>query len=753
MVRTRWGLGRSLLVALGVVTLPAATGLGCGFAGGSDAEGRGPGSVFPDPAGQTSQALRAQLKPMRDCDEAEAFARQSAIRSMNKALDANLKSLDEQELRAIEYGEKNGFRNGYGCYAYGGYGVDDAQASNAGAAGGGGSTGGAAPPPSSAERAGEASGTNNQVAGVDEADFLKNDGKYLYAVTHGALRIVDAWPAAQAHEVSVTALPGTPKKLFVNGDRALVYVSVPRSTGSSSGSSGAYVGYGGGECTYGYDCDFSGDGTATKILVFDIANRAAPAKVREVDLSGSLIAARRVGSGVHTVVATPPIAFRGVETWPTIPSGCDGEGREAIQSYYAKLRKAYGKLRLKNALTIATTPIRDLFPSIKEGGQELIATCNGYYRSSATDGASFATVLSVDMVNDGPIVSATVVSKAGAVYASASGLYMAVPHKNENGGWYYGMEAEPEASTIHRFSIGENPLFTAYEASGIVKGHVLNQFAMDEHDGRLRIATTSGHVPDPAVHSTVAILEKSGDALNQVGAVDHIAPTEDIRSVRFDGDRGFIVTFKKTDPLFVLDLATPTAPAILGELKIPGFSTYMHMMDPTHLLTIGYDADDHGSFAYFDGVLLQIFDVTNPSNPTLAHKQVIGTRGSSSEALTNHLAFTYMPSKHLLAVPMTICEGGGDGSYGTNMTFSGLLVYDVTTGTGFSERGRVSHPPKSGNGQYNNAACSNWWTNASSEVRRSVIFDDVIFSVSDEVIKASSLNALTTPLATVSLGP
>jgi hypothetical protein len=214
-----------------------------------------------------------------------------------------------------------------------------------------------------------------------------------------------------------------------------------------------------------------------------------------------------------------------------------------------------------------------------------------------------------------------------------------------------------------------------------------------------------------------------------VGVVDRLAPTEDIRSVRFDGDRGYIVTFKKTDPLFVLGLSDPTAPRVEAELKIPGFSTYMHRLDEGHLLTIGYDADDMGSFAYFDGVLLQIFDVRDAQNPVLAHREVIGTRGSSSEALTNHLAFNYFAPRGLLLLPMTVCEGGGNGAYGSTMTFSGLMVYGVSTGAGFSSLGRVAHPPAS------NATCWNWWTNASSEVRRSIVMDDYVFSISDSRIR------------------
>jgi hypothetical protein len=269
---------------------------------------------------------------------------------------------------------------------------------------------------------------------------------------------------------------------------------------------------------------------------------------------------------------------------------------------------------------------------------------------------------------------------------------------------------------------------------------------MDEHEGHFRIATSNGHVPSPDVHSTLTVLQQVGTVLMEVGKVDNLAPKEDIRSVRFSGDRGFIVTFKKTDPLFVIDLARPAYPRVLAELKIPGFSTYMHMMDETHLLTIGYDADDQGSFAWFTGIMLQIFDVSDPQNPLLAHKEVIGTRGSSSAALNNHLAFNYFAPKNLLALPMTVCEGSsGGGSYGTQMTFSGLMVYDVTAGAGFTLRGKVPHPTGS------DITCSNWWTNAESQVERSIIMDDYVFSVSRELIKVNSLNDLATDLASLQI--
>jgi hypothetical protein len=304
-------------------------------------------------------------------------------------------------------------------------------------------------------------------------------------------------------------------------------------------------------------------------------------------------------------------------------------------------------------------------------------------------------------------------------------------------------ETTPETTAVHRFAI--DAAGASYRGSGLVKGRVLNQFAMDEHQGNLRIATTTGQLPADEVHSTLTVLSPSDGGLRTVGVIDGLAPREDIRSVRFDGERGFIVTFEKTDPLFVLDLRDPRRPRVLGELKVPGFSTYMHPMDAGHLLTIGYDAADQGGFAFFSGVLLQIFDVSEPRWPRLDHREVIGTRGTSSEALTDHLAFTYFAPRQLLALPMSVCEGGdpNQGLYGATMTFSGLMVYDVTAAAGFKLRGKISHAAAATD------ACWSWWTEATSTVKRSIVMDDHVFSVTGAEIKVASLDDLSAVLATV----
>jgi hypothetical protein len=304
-----------------------------------------------------------------------------------------------------------------------------------------------------------------------------------------------------------------------------------------------------------------------------------------------------------------------------------------------------------------------------------------------------------------------------------------------------------EQSSIHKFAL--EGVDTRYLGSALIRGHVLNQFSMDEREAVLRVATSSGWVPDPAVSSNVITLAERNGQLSIVGQLNGLAPDEDIRSVRFDGARGFLVTFKKTDPLFVIDLSQPAAPKVLGELKIPGFSTYMHPLDADHVLAVALDADDQGSFAYFNGIQLQIFDVTQLGAPRLMHKTVIGTRGSTSDGLTNHLAFNYFASKGLLALPMTVCDGGGQGSFGDVLSFSGLMVFDVSLASGIVERGRMPFVSPASAAQV--SSCNAWWTQGGSEVKRSIFMDDYAIGISDTRYKVAPLTKLGTALASLPL--
>jgi len=673
-------------------------------------------SCSEEPGVRQAISTLASLEPVEGCDALLLSLKERAVKDMEERVDKNLENV----------------LDGYYCWDYrGGYlGVEGGDVDYDAAE---------APSANDGQSASEYSETNTQVAGVDEADFIKNDGGHIYILADGKFKVIDAWPPEEARVIGSFPIEGEPTKLFVNEGRAMIY--------SALGSDGSN--YYRGECTYGYDCDFTGDGRPLKITVLDITDLTSPVLLRETELSGSYINSRRIGEAVYTVVTFPEVSFPDISYWPEdLPQYCPGDWTSFFVR--AQVRAAFEELKQSNRRIIEKTSITDWLPGMADtvyngdAGwriENLLGSCDNFYESGLTDGKSLLGIVSMNMNALDPLRTVTVVGRPGAVYASAEALYVASRHYSSYGGWYYDDSGSvKEASTIHKFSLLSDIPDAAYAGSGVVKGKVLNQFAMDEYDGYFRIATTTGHVPDPNVHSTITVLKDSGGSLKAVGQIDEIAPTEDIRSARFDKEKGFVVTFKKTDPLFVFDLTDPTNPRIAGELKIPGFSTYMHLMDEDHLLSIGYDADDQGSFAWFQGIQLQIFDISDMADPRLTWKEVIGTRGSTSDATTNHLAFNYFPPKDVLAIPMVICEGSsGGGSYGDLMTFSGLLVYNVTTGAGFDLLGGIGHEEPETEETYR-SACSNWWTNSNSKVKRSVIMDDYVFSVAEDLIKISRLD-------------
>ncbi|RKZ89330.1 MAG: hypothetical protein DRR19_11680 [Candidatus Parabeggiatoa sp. nov. 1] len=687
---------------------------------------------------ETQTTNLASLEAVASCPTLLAELKEAAIKKMAEQVDASF---------------RNAIRWGF-CqrYSYGPIYTEVADTVSAGPV-----------PPASPlpakDGATEYSETNVQVTGVDEADFVKNDGSYIYMLANGKFRVVDAWPAEEASEIAAFDIEGTPKKLFVHNQQAFIYSSLDPIVQNDYGYYGRDT-----ECTYGYDCDFTGDGRELKITVLDISDVTAPKLVRELRFSGAYLNSRRIENAIHSVVVFPEPQIAGVTYWPEKgwdDSFCsENDNVPTLES----LAAAFETLKAENSERLQATTIADWLPSVQDinysGGtpQEnhaLLESCDNFYQTGQQDGKNLLSIVSMDTNGEAPLHATTIMGKPGAVYASNSALYVAARHSRYGMlPWFFDDEQQiEEASTIHKFSLSNEPPASQYVGSGVVKGSVLNQFSMDEFEGFFRIATTTSRAPSSNAHSTISILAEKANELVVVGQIDNIAPTEDIRSARFMGDKGYVVTFKKTDPLFVFDLSDPHKPTIAGELKIPGFSTYMHRLDDDHLLTIGYDADDQGRFAWFQGVMLQIFDVSDMANPQLTHKEVIGTRGSTSEAATNHLAFNYFGSKGLLAIPMTICESDDNqdekgGRYGDMMTFSGLLVYKINAETGFQLVGGVPHIAPESQNNYR-GFCGNWWTRSNTIVKRSIFMDDYVFSITEDTIKANRLSSIGKDIAVV----
>ncbi|HEC94696.1 MAG TPA: hypothetical protein ENI45_01870, partial [Thermoplasmatales archaeon] len=303
---------------------------------------------------------------------------------------------------------------------------------------------------------------------------------------------------------------------------------------------------------------------------------------------------------------------------------------------------------------------------------------------------------------------------------------------------------------IHRISIKNGDV--SYAAQGEVPGRVLNQFSMDEYNGFLRVATTAGSVWGGESRNNIYILNQD---LDRVSELEGIAPGERIYSARFMGPKAYLVTFKKVDPFFTIDLSDPYNPKILGELKIPGYSDYLHPYDEDHIIGIGKDTVEaleyqkemrDLDFAWYQGIKIALFDVSDFEHPREIAKIVIGDRGTDSPVLRDHKALLFDREKNLLVIPVTVYEidetikeryGGYTGSIYGEFTFQGAYVYRITVEDGFEFKGRVTH-------RDDNEPSSEyyWYWDSGSSITRSLYIDNVLYTVSEKMIKMNDLDTL-----------
>ena len=282
---------------------------------------------------------------------------------------------------------------------------------------------------------------------------------------------------------------------------------------------------------------------------------------------------------------------------------------------------------------------------------------------------------------------------------------------------------------------------------------------MDEFEDHFRVATTVNHASrmENTTENNIFVLD---DDLEIVGKITDIAPGEDIYSARFMGKKAYLVTFKRIDPFFVIDLADPEDPKILGKLKIPGYSDYMHPYDENHIIGIGKDTEaaeeEAGDFFWHQGLKIAIFDVTDVENPKEMYKTVIGDRGTDSPILWDPKAFLLDKEKELMVIPITIAEIDDEiksdpmaerWTYGDTV-FQGALVYNITIEDGIKEIGRISHLEDEE--LYQNSG--SYFYSYGTEIQRSLYMDNILYTISTGFIKANDLDNDLSEEAVIDLG-
>ncbi|MBI2044599.1 beta-propeller domain-containing protein [Candidatus Pacearchaeota archaeon] len=566
--------------------------------------------------------------------------------------------------------------------------------------------------------------TNIQVEGVDEADIVKNDGKYIYVLSGKKLVIINAFPAEQMEILSETNISDYPIEIFVNGDKLSVFTN----------SYGQY-----------------GNTQETKSLVFDITDRENPILEDEFSINGNYLSSRMIGNYVYLIssqyayldnVILPAVRVDGITkevpitdiayfpypdtsyVFTNILAFNINNGRYETQTYltgasytvyvsenniyltYTKQmsQQAYFKEMVKEVII-------PLVPS--NIGDEILEIMTSKENRPFYERTQEISTIVQDYSN----------SLRG---AEKSEFDQRLQEKTQE--FFVDLQKRSEKTVIHKIKIDE--LDIEYLANGEVPGHLLNQFSMDENKDYFRIATTTGNTWGSA--SSLSHMYVLDENLEIAGSVEDLAKGERIYSTRFMGDRAYMVTFRQVDPLFVVDLSNPSSPEVLGQLKVTGFSNYLHPYDENHIIGIGKEASEEGRV---QGLKIALFDVSDVSNPIEKAKYEVKQQWSDSNALYEHKAFLFDKKRELLILPVTYSEPSEEiinewGRYWNYNYWQGAFVFNINEDE-ITLRGKIDHEDNVSENYYYSYA-----------VQRSLFMDETLYTISQKMVKANDLSSL-----------
>lgn len=532
------------------------------------------------------------------------------------------------------------------------------------------------------EVANDYSKTNTQVQGVDEADIVKTDGTYIYYLTNEKLTIINTENATQMKEMSTIKFDETftPEEIFLNNDKIIVI--------------GKRYEYDKTERKIGIDEDYLYpnymDKTYTSAKLYNVKDKINPTLERTVEVEGDYLTARMIGSNVYIA--------------------------SNKYMYYAYICNTYKSTELNE------DDFKPHYLDTATSNETKSINFDCIYYIPEFEDTNYLNIVAFNITNN---QEANVESYLGAgeeIYASKENLYVTKTK--------YDYERKNKTSItteIYKFNL--NNANCTFAKAGDVPGSVLNQFSMDECNGYFRIATTDSTSWNS--ESNTNNLYVLNENLETIGKIEGLAKGERIYSVRFMGNRAYMVTFVETDPLFVIDLSNPTTPTVLGELKIPGYSKYLHPYDETHLIGIGEDTEvvnyGYGDRVVTNGMKMAMFDVTDPNNPQELYNVKIGEKGTYSELLYNHKALLFSKEKNIIAFPISITEND------YKVTFQGAIVYGVSLEKGFELKTKISNSATDYDRYYSR-----------NRVERIIYIKDTLFTLSNGLIKAVDLNTFET---------
>ena len=510
----------------------------------------------------------------------------------------------------------------------------------------------------------EYSTTNIQVQGVDEADIVKTNGNYIfyYRDLEKKLSIVNVKDEKVVTTIEYEDI--IPNSIYLNGDK-LIVIADKREKGTAKKQYRFY--------TYR---------NIVKIIEYDISNIGNIEIKKEVEVEGSLLTSRMVGDYVYIV----------------------------------------SNKYIYDSMLDDEDMLKPIYKDTAIGEETKCIEYNEIQYFPDTVATNYMIVSSFNVSNIEEKVNVqTYLGSATNVYASTDNLYVICRQYTELKE-FMGIEysSNVNSTKVYKFALDKRDI--NYVADTNVPGEVEDQFSMDEYNGYFRIATT--HNSKETLYEDVNNLYVLDEGLNLVGQLENLAPGESIYSVRYMGEKAYIVTFEQVDPLFVIDLSTPSKPKVLGKLKIPGYSDYLHPYDETHIIGFGKDTETDGEFVKAKGFKMALFDVSDVENPKELYSVKIGDSGTYSELLYNHKALLFSKEKNIIAFPITIVEKQNNSKYYTKTTLKGAVIYGLTLENGFEEKAKINND------------------NERYSIERIIYVGNNIYTLSQNLIKIIDMNTM-----------
>lgn len=542
------------------------------------------------------------------------------------------------------------------------------------------------PTTQSAQSSDDYSKTNIQVENVDEADIVKTNGKYIFYVVSNKIVIVDIQNKAKMNKVAEITFENDnfkPSELYIYNDKIILIgnesgystsKSIVKETLNSIYKKGIYRQY-------------------SVAVVYDISNIERPQEVRRVKIEGRYVSSRMINGNIYFVA------------------------NKAISGYNI-LRHQYDALN--------EDEYKPAYVDTAVSTREKLINYDRIYYFDHIESLNYLTLGGFNINNEKEADVETFMGAGDTIYCSTENLYVAKARNVYDADTRMSFGSDTK---ILKFSLDNGNI--EFKAEADIEGGINNQFSMDEQNGYFRIATTVGKTynMDNSTSNSLYILD---DKLNEVGRLDGIAKGEKIYSVRYAGNRAYVVTFKEIDPLFVIDLSNPRNPKILGELKIPGYSTYLHPYDETHLIGFGYDTKPNSTDTGVvnDGLKMSMFDITDFNNPKEMFTVKIGDNRTSSQLTNNHKALLFDKEKNLIAFPVS--------TYENSRREYKAQVYDINLEKGFTLRGEIKHEEKTKDDDFS----KKYYTKYNFSIDRILYSQDVFYTVSKAILKASDMNNL-----------